>query len=471
MDVSRYVVEYLRDIGVKHVFGIIGSAMYRVFKALGEVDGIDYICPLHEQAVSMGADGYSRSGETLGVAIASCGPGTTNLLTGCAGAYTDSVPVLYLVGYPNIKSSRQNMPIRHLTFQEFDIVNIFQPVTKYVKMVEEPEKIKYELQKSISIAMKGRKGPVMLILPENVMFADVDTEELLEYKYKAEMESTQNISKIVSDCFEAIKNAKKPIIVFGGGVRGSGAVEEAKELSKIVECPIAMTYPMLDMLDDRNPLKVTSVGVFGTRAGNFAIQSADMLLCVGTRMEGYFTGNTAEFAHNAKKIVIDIDQKELDKLPEIGIDIDQRICMDAKRFLTALVDRCRSDKNQIPSFKEWVYKVNKWKEKYPIVQPDYYHEKQTNPYVFFKELSDQLNDRDRIIVGCGMASVWMGQAFHFKEGQRWIMQFSTLAMGYGLPAALGASFATNDRVICVTGDGSLQMSIQELASIVYYKKI
>lgn len=470
-NVSYYVVEYLRDYGVKYAFGVIGSAMYRIFQALGETEGIDYVCPLHEQAVSMGADGYARSADTLGVAIATCGPGTTNLMTGCGGAYTDSIPILYLVGYPNMNGTRRDMPIRHLAYQEFDIVGMFKPVTKYVKLVEKPEDIKYELQKAISIAMTGRKGPVMLVLPENVMFSEVETEELAEYdEGESAVTGTDDFRTAAEYAFTLLKDAKHPVLLFGGGVRGAGAVDEARHLVQAVGCPAAMTYPMRDMLDFRDPLNTTSVGIFGTRPGNFAIQAADAIIGIGTRMEGYLTGAAKDFAPRAKKVVIDIDRNELEKLPKIGIDTDKRFCVDAKEFITELLSIVLENKEQVPDWSAWINKVNGWKEKYPIVEPSYFDEKATNPYVFFKELSDQLGDTDRIVVGSGFACAWVGQAFDFKKGQRWIMQYSIGAMGYGLPAAIGASFATDDRVVMVTGDGSLQMSINELATVEYYHK-
>lgn len=471
MNVSKLIVEYLRDYGVKHVFGIIGSAMYRVFQALGETEGIDYICPLHEQSVSMGADGYSRSGDTLGVAVATCGPGTTNLMTGCGGAYTDSVPILYLVGYPDTKGTKRNMPIRHLAYQEFDIVEIFRPITKYVKLVERPENILYELQKAIVLATTGRKGPVMLVLPEEVMFADVNINNLIDYKENEPVfHGTDNLAEAVDYSFHLIKNAKKPVLLYGGGVRGAGAVEEARLLSECIDCPTATTYPMRDMMDFCDPLNTTGVGIFGTRAGNFAIYTADVLLCIGTRLEAYLTGNVRTFAPHAKLVVVDIDQGELDKLPQIGLRTDRRYCLDAKNFINGLLTKFKETKEEIPKYGKWIRRINHWKDKYPIIEPSYFREKETNPYVFLKLLSDQLDNTDRIVVGSGMACAWVGQAFDFKRGQRWIMQFSIGAMGYGLPAAIGASFATDDRVVCITGDGSLQMSINELATVVYYNK-
>lgn len=471
MNTSRYVVEYLRDYGVKYAFGVIGSAMYRIFQALGEVEGIDYVCPLHEQGASMGADGYARSAGTLGVCIATCGPGTTNVMTGCAGAYTDSIPILYLVGYPNTNGTKQDMPIRHLAYQEFDIVNMFQPITKYVTLVEKAEDIKYELMKAISLATTGRKGPVMLVLPENVMFSDVDTALLRGYEAEdVEVHDTNLTREAAEYCFELLKNSAKPLLLFGGGVRCASAVDVARELSSELGCPTAMTYPMRDMLDYRDPLNTTSVGIFGTRAGNFAVQASDVLIGIGTRMETFLTGNAKNFAAKAKKVVIDIDRAELDKLPRIGLDTEKRYCIDAKRFIEELLNLVRANKKELPNFIEWIDRLNAWKEKYPVVDIKFYKEEKTNPYVFFKRLSDQMGDTDRLVVGSGLACSWVGQSFDFKMGQRWIMQYSIGAMGYGLPAAIGASFATDDRIVMVTGDGSLQMSINELATIELHHK-
>ncbi len=471
MNTSWYIVKYLRDYGVKHVFGVIGSAMYRLFQALGELDGIDYICPLHEQAVAMGADAYSRAGDTLAVGIATCGPGTTNLLTGCAGAYTDSIPVLYLVGYPNLAGTKKDMPIRSLAYQEFDIVGMFEPVTKYVKLVQSTSKVKYELQKAIHLATTGRKGPVMLVLPENVMFADLDEDSLVGYDPAEDpVVVSHKAVDAAAQCVELLKDAKKPVLLYGGGVRSANAVEEARALAKEIGCPTALTYPMRDMLDFADKQNVGSVGIFGSRPGNFSVCAADLIIAVGTRLEGYLTGNARNFAPNAKLVVVDVDAGELSKLPHIGINAYSTYQTDAKDFICALLQQVKSNKNQILAFDAWVEKVCDWKQRYPVVLPKYYEEETTNPYVFLKKLSENSGQTDRIVVGSGMACAWVGQAFDFKLGQRWIMQYAIGAMGFGLPAAIGASFATDDRIICITGDGSLQMSIQELATVDYWKK-
>ena len=270
-NVSFYIVERLKEYGVKYVFGVIGSAMYRIFQALGETDDIDYVCTLHEQGASMAADSYARVKNDLGVCVVTCGPGTTNVMTGCAGSFTDSVPVLYLAGYPNINGTRKNMPIRHLAYQEFDIVNMFKPVTKYIKLVEKPEEIRYELEKAISIATTGRKGPVMLVLPENVMFNDIEINYLQSY-FKENVSnklSNKTNDDIFSYCFDALLTTKKPVLLFGAGVRGANATGQALELSRLFGCPTALTYPMRDMLDYLDPINPGSVGIFGSRGRLF----------------------------------------------------------------------------------------------------------------------------------------------------------------------------------------------------------
>lgn len=471
INTSWFIIKYLKEYGVKHVFGVIGSAMYRLFQALGEIDGIEYVCPLHEQAVSMGADAYSRAGDTLGVGIATCGPGTTNLLTGCAGAYTDSIPVLYLAGYPNLAGTRKDMPIRHLAYQEFDIVGMFKPVTKYVKLVENTSEIKYELQKAIHLATTGRKGPVMLVLPENVMFSDVDEESLVSYDAEKEyLVYRDNAEEAANNCIELLSCASKPVLLYGGGVRGAGAIGEARMLAKKVGCPVTLTYPMRDMLDFADPQNVGSVGIFGSRAGNFSLCDADLVIAVGTRLEGYLTGAAEKFAPKAKLVVVDADTGELEKLPKIGVNVFKEYNLDAKDFIAAMNKKIENNRKEIPSFAQWVDKVVDWKKRYPVVLPEYYEEKTVNPYVFLKKLSENSGQTDRIVVGSGLACAWVGQAFDFKLGQRWIMQYAIGAMGYGVPAAIGASFASDDRIICITGDGSLQMSIQELATVEYWKK-
>lgn len=471
MLVSRYIAKHLSESGIKHVFGITGTSVNMCFVSLGEQEGIDYVCPMHEQAASMGADGYARVGNCLGVALGTSGPGTSNMLTGCAGAYMDSVPILYLVGQASTDSSKMGRMLRHYGFQELEAVKIFNQVTKYVTSVDNPYMIKYELEKAIHIAMIGRKGPVMLVLPENVLYADIEIDKLIPYEHNHEQVSVRkDMQDVFEYCLASLRKAKRPLILFGAGVHRGNAEKEARELVRFLNCPVGMTYPARDLLDYEDSLNIGSIGNFGSRSGNFAVQASDMLLCVGARMDRYVTGNPTNFATSAQKIFVDIDEEELEKHLSYGIKPSKTICADSKIFLEGLLLYCKSRSDWNIDYSNWIKRINKWKEKYVLCEKQYFEEKEVNPYVFMKVLATKLNSRDHIFTDSGLSAIWMGQAFEFKEGQRWHTQFSYSAMGYSLPAAIGASFALDERIICITGDGGLHMCIQELASVRYNKK-
>lgn len=470
MIASRYIIKLLTEKGVKYVFGVTGTAVNMCFVALGEQEGIDYICPLHEQAASMGADGYSRKSNSIGVALATSGPGTSNMLTGCAGAYTDSIPVLYIVGQAGEESSKGVLPIRFFGFQELSSTAVYKSVTKYCTTVSTSDRIRYEIEKALFVATDKRKGPVMLVFPENVLYDEVNVET--QKGYTAKEKVTLNNSMLlreVRECYEFLKDAKRPLLLFGAGVHAGNAENEARELSRLIECPVGLSYPARDLMDDQNRLNVGSIGIFGSRGGNFAVQSADLLICVGLRMDKYITGNVELFSPHSKKCIVDIDEGELHKLVTIGIKADMEICSDSKLFLSSLLCQCRENEF-VCGCSDWANRINEWKTKYPVCAKEFDTEQSVNPYVFIRELSERLTVDDSIFSDTGLSTIWIGQSFKFKAGQRWFTQFSYSSMGYALPGAFGASFATENRVICVTGDGGIQMSIQELSTVMFYQR-
>lgn len=465
MIVSRFIVDFLQKQGIKHVFGVTGTTVNMCFVALGEKEGIDYICPLHEQTASMGADGYSRVSGDIGVAIGTSGPGTSNMTTGCAGAFFDSIPVLYIVGQTSINNSKQSFGVRHFGFQELDTEQIFKPITKYVKTVNNQIDVQVELEKAINIAKTGRKGPVMLVFPENVLYADINAEELQHYKKPIlKQEDTINHSIV----YDLLKQANKPLILFGAGVHSSGAELLAKEFVNRTSIPFALTYPARDLLETKNPLNVGSIGIFGTQYGNMAIQNADLLVCVGARMDKYVTGaNPINFSPNSKKVFVDIDLNELNKLDLLGIRSDVKICEDAGAFFKKMF---KNDLSCLPNYLDWKKYISLNKTTYSSSVYSNALDDTINPYLFIHRLSDVLSDGDIVFTDTGLSAVWVGQSFEFKNNQRWFTQFSYSSMGYGLSAAIGGSFATNSRIICVTGDGGIQMSIQDLSTVKFYNK-
>ena len=466
MLVSRYIVDFIKSKGIEYVFGITGTVVNMCFVALGEKNGIDYVCPLHEQTASMGADGYSRVSGNIGIAIGTSGPGTTNMVTGCAGAFVDSVPVLYLVGQTSISNSKQSNQVRHFGFQELDTEKVFSSITKYVSTVDEPLKTKYELEKALYIALSDRKGPTMLIFPENVLYSEIDETKLDSFKPN---KNKKNVFENYDNIVKLIKDSKRPLLLLGNGVHISKAESLAQTFIKRTSIPFALTYPARDLMETNNILNVGSIGIFGSQYGNMAIQNADLLICVGARMDRYVTGsNPSLFSPNSKKVVVDIDEEELNKLKSLSVLPNVAVLEDAALFFSKMLKYeygCINDK-----YEKWIDFINLNKKMFPLCQKSFYSENTVNPYVFIKSLSDGLKEGDYLFTDTGLSAVWVGQSFEFKKGQRWFTQFSYSSMGYGLSASIGGSFATKSRVICITGDGGIQMSLQELATLKYYNK-
>lgn len=466
MLVSEYIIKKLRSGGVKHVFGVTGTAVNMLFVTLGKEEGIDYICPLHEQGAAMGADGYARVSRRLGVAIATSGPGATNMVTGCAGAYTDSIPVLYILGQAAWSKARGG--VRAFGFQEVELEKIYGPITKYAKELKSAQAIRYELEKAVYIAENGRKGPVALIIPENILYEHID-ETILE-GFKPDRQKKRIGKKetaVMSPCLKMIKDSQRPLFLFGAGIHKAGAEEEAVSIARKMGIPVALSYPARDLMDWDDPLNVGSVGVFGEEAGNMALSEADMIIAVGVRFDQQLTGKTEYFSQGAKKIVVDIDKNELEKLNKVGIDADT-FEADAKDFLIWL--ERMYDEAGVADTRQWVEKIRSVKKEHPICKPFYKDEPFLNPYFFMDCLSSCLGEKDIIFSDTGLSTAWIGQGFKFKKGQRWHTQFSYSSMGYALPGALGGSFAKDGRVICICGDGGLQMSLEELGTLSFFRR-
>lgn len=470
MLVSKYIAKFLAENQIKYVFGITGTAVNMCFVGLGEEEGIDYVCPMHEQGASMGADGYSRVGRHLGVAIGTSGPGATNMVTGCAGAYTDSVPVLFIVGQA-MQSTRADNNTRFFAFQEIDLVSIFKPITKYVNEVTDQKQIKYELGKAMSIALRGRKGPCVLVIPEDILYADIDPDKLPKYEDECKQgEYEENIESIRKACgfiVSKLKKAKKPILLFGGGVHQSCAEEDALNVIHKLSCPTALTFPARDLLGDDSKYNIGSIGIFGTIAGNKMIQNSDYIISIGARLDRYITGNPPDFAKNAYKVVVDIDENELNKFDVLGPHVDYKIMADIKVFLKIFLEEIKKEKISVKE--SYVQEALHLRKQYPLLKSSYAIEDTVNPYYFVDRLSFALRNDDIIFTDTGLSAIWIGQSFKFKQGQRWHTQFAYSAMGYSLPAAIGGYFAVKKRVICIAGDGGLQMSIQELCNLEYYR--
>lgn len=466
MRVVDYIFKHLADYGISHVFLVTGGGAMHLNDALKKETRIKYVCAHHEQAAAIAAEGYARTSGNLAVVNVTSGPGGTNALTGVIGQWLDSVPVLYLSGQVKYETTIASVPgshLRQLGDQEINIVDIVKPVTKYAKMIIDPKAIKVELERAICLAVSGRPGPVWLDIPLDVQSALIEEKDL-------ESENANNIlpaveDKAISSVIEELQKAKRPLLIAGHGIRISKAKEQFLELVELLGIPVVATFNGFDLITSDSDNFIGRIGTLGSRAGNFALQNADLVICLGTRNNvRQVSYNWASFARHAKKIIIDIDDAELRKKTVKG---DLLIHSDAKIFIIKLLEKIPDGFKVDKRWLEWCLLRRK---KYPVVLDEYKipNEHSVHPYHFIEELTTQLSDNAIVVAGNGTACVVLFQAGTVKAGQRIFWNSGCASMGYGLPASMGAALAGNRDVVCITGDGSIQMNLQELQTIKHY---
>ncbi|MFH0820043.1 MAG: thiamine pyrophosphate-binding protein [bacterium] len=468
MKLADYVINYLADLGVRHVFLITGGAVMNLVDSFRKNDRIDYVCVQHEQAGAMAAEAYSRVSRNIGVAMTTSGPGATNLITGICCAYFDSIPNLYITGQVNTSESKGDCQARQIGFQETDIVDIVRPITKFAIKITEPKKIKYYLDKAVYVSKSGRPGPVLLDIPMDIQRAEIDPDKLESFVLEEETINTEEIVNDLEQIFELIEKSKRPLVLFGAGVKLAKAEAEAEEFIEKSGLPFTMSWAAVDLFGHDHPLFSGTFGVSATRYGNFTVQNADFLLVIGSRLDTRQTGGRPEnFAPHAKKVFVDIEPAEMHK--KRGLEPDLAVISDAKNFLTKINKKIEKIKK--PEIAAWLLQIKVWKEKYPICLPEYKEQKEkVNIYYFMKVLSEESNPTDVVITDAGGNLTWTMQGFAVKKGQQLFSAFGHSPMGYSLPAAIGASFALDKKpTICIIGDGGIQINIQELQTIFYYR--
>jgi acetolactate synthase-1/2/3 large subunit len=468
MKLSDIVARFLVRQNIKHAFVLSGGASLHLIHSIAEAEGVDFVCPQHEQAGAMAADAYARLTGGLGCAVATSGPGMTNLITGICCSYYDSVPVLLLTGQVATFRAKGETGVRQIGFQETDTVSICRSITKYAVLIRDPYRIEYELEKAVAIARSGRPGPVLVDIPDDLQRMDVDPSSLVKYRPRRSAQGPKrNIPRrLLQGCLKAIRGARRPVLVYGWGIHIAAAEAVALELARLTGIPVAMTWAGLDLMPGDDPLAIGGFGTHGVRHANFAVQNADLVISVGSRLDTKATGSPpSTFAREAALIMVDVDEAEIAKFKRLGRKVDLGICADAGVFLRALVEEARG--LAFPDFSEWVEKIGDWRARYPPCLPEFAEQTKVNPYWLIKRLSSMLREGEVIFSDTGCAVAWMMQAFEFKSGQRFIHAFNNTPMGYGLPGSIGASFAKpGQRIVLVTGDGSLQFSIYELATVI-----
>lgn len=467
MKLSDYVIGFLAERGVTHAFGMSGGAAVHLFDSVARHPKMNYVCSQHEQSAAISADGYSRSTGRLGVAITTSGPGATNLLTGVCCSYYDSVPTMMLTGQVATHRLKGDRPVRQVGFQETDVISIFSSVTKYAVQIRDPQRIRYELEKAWHLAHEGRPGPVLIDIPDDLQRADVVHEAMAGFDAPFK-EPSAPLGPFVAKLLDLIGTAQRPVLVLGGGLATPRLGMEVQQVVEKLGVPVALTWAGLDQLPHDHPLRVGPFGVYGPRLGNYAIQNADLLICLGTRLSQNLTGGIlSSFAREAKIVMVDVSQGEMDKFDGGGISVHLRIPARLAVFfaelLPKLADYCA------PDYQDWLAKIDHWRHVLPTDLPEAPADDAgfVDAYGFVAALSNVVAEGENIFVDTGGNLTWTCNGFRLKTGQKLFSAWNNTPMGYALPAAIGAAVAERAKpVTCITGDGGLMLCLSELVTVV-----
>ena len=466
--VSDFIADFICNvIKVKDIFMVSGGGIMHLMDALVQNKNINVICTHHEQSASMALEAYSRATENFGVGFFTSGPGSTNAITGLVGAWQDSVPCLFISGQAKRSETIYNAGIpglRQFGVQEVNILPIVKSITKYSIVLNNPEDVRYELGKMFHIAKTGRPGPVWIDVPLDVQGALIDPAKLRCFS-PSEIDpiKTKPTSAEFRQFITLLEDSKRPVVIAGQGIRISGALYEFRQFIEKLNLPVVTTYLGIDVLSDEHQLNIGRIGIKGTRAGNYAVQNADLVISIGSSLHvGSIGYEYHTFARAAKKVVIDIDKTSHRKKT---ISIDLYINSDVKEFM-----KMANEIDTINFDEKWLTTTTSWKKKYPVCLKEYsYPDKKINLYYFIEYLSDKLNDDTVIVSDAGSVYYAVSQGIKLKAGQRYITSGALATMGYTIPASIGIAIGTGKRVIGITGDGSFQLNIQELQTLVHHK--
>lgn len=463
MNVSEFIFDYFTKKGINTAFMVTGGQAMWLNDAIGKNGNYEIICSHHEQATTMAADAYGRIKNKPALAIVTAGPGAVNAINGVVGGYTDSSPMIVISGQSALSfvEYQESTGIRQYGVQGIYIKPIVQSIVKYFVTIDDPQKTEYYLEKAYQEATTGRPGPVWIDVPLDIQSKQVDTSNMLKYETPREESKKVTEAQAVKKAYQLLQNAKRPVFLVGQGIALSGARDIFNSLVNKLRIPVITSRLGIDLIDSENDLYVGRPGNYGERAANFCIQNADLIISVGCRMASSLVGHSPkEFGKNAFIFVVDIDQKELDKPgPKVGY----KARLDAKLFLKKMDSEI--DNYSIPSYNTWVEICNEWKKKYPVVQPEYKNENPVNSYYFIDRLSKMAGDTAAILCDTGSCFHVACQTWKIKRGQSFLTTGGLSSMGYWV-ASIGACLANDKKpTIVITGDGSLQMNIQEFATI------
>lgn len=463
------VADVIARAGIEHVFLLPGGGAMYLVDAVGKHADIEVVACLHEQAAAISAEAYGRIHACgIGVAVVTTGPGATNAITAVAGAWIESVPLLIISGQVKRADMLRDSPLRQKGVQEVDIISMVKSVTKYAKTVEDAEDIRYEMERALHIAKTGRAGPVWLDVPLDVQASPVCYENLrgfhAEEEQRQDSGANEQLENAISQTLALIAQAERPLILAGHGIRLAGAANKFLSLVEHLGIPVVATWNAMDLVPYEHPLCVGRPGVVALRAPNFAVQNCDLLISIGSRLDNVITAyNPRGFARAAKKVVVDVDINEINKL---DMDIDVPLCADADIFITAVQQRLPSiapDK-----YSPWRQRCQDWKKRYPVNDGKPFETEGPITHYHFSDTLSRVTPENTLVStgSSGLAVEIFYTVFRNKPGQRVFLTSGLGAMGYGLPAAIGACFGNaRQPMLLVESDGSLQLNIQELATL------
>jgi acetolactate synthase-1/2/3 large subunit len=468
---SDYVFQFIADQGVKHVFLVTGGGAMHLNESLARRPEIEPVCNSHEQASAIAAENYGKATNHLGVCLVTTGPGGTNAVTGVAGAWLDSTPTLFISGQvkrPDRMFDEKGQPLgmRQLGVQEVDIVSIVKPVTKYAVTVLDPQRIRYELEKAVHIAMTGRPGPVWIDIPLDVQASPIEVEGLTGFNPSelAPAPTNTNLKEEVRSVIQALNAAERPLLFAGNGIRLARAEREFQELIQKLGIPVVATWVAADLIASDNPLYVGRPGSVAARGANFALQNCDLLLAIGVRLDFAITGYAPDrLARAAHKVVVDIDPAELGKLKP---HVQQPVQANAGDFLRELLRQ--GDSIQCRKREDWDARCADWKTRYPVITDEHRKpETQVSIYHLAEVIGSETTRDDVLISGSSGAGIEIFLlACPTRTGQRIFHTAGLGSMGFGLPGSIAVCLAAGrKRTICVDGDGGFQFNIQELETV------
>lgn len=462
MKLSDLVVDYLAERGIRHIFLVSGGGIMHLVDSVGRHPAIEYVCNFHEQACVIAAEAYARVTNGVGVCLVTTGPGATNALSAVPGAWFDSIPIIVLSGQVRLPLIADYARVRQNGPQEVNIIPMVEPVTKYAKTIRDPAKIRRELDAAFAAATTGRPGPVWVDLPLDVQASEVSQEDAAASGTQ-NTTATDDLRRVVEQTVQMLVHARRPMFIAGHGIRLGHAEQDLASFLEATQLPVIMPISAMDLVPESYPAHMGAFGPIGRRSANFALQNSDLVLSVGASLSIAATGfNTAGFAPRAKKIVVNVDPGEIEKS---SLQIELPVIASAADFLKELNRQLRGV--ALPKRDRWRDACADWKRRYPPgPPPDFVNPAFVNSYALAEELSRQMGPGEIVVGGISLDVCSLYQSFSVKDGQRVLVNANYGAMGWDLPAAVGAAVAANGaRVVLMTGDGSIQFNIQELETV------